>query len=57
MVGTGRRTIAWPRPPIRIAVLTFVHETVTFLQSDTTIDDYIHAGSPLAARRSPARRF
>jgi microcystin degradation protein MlrC len=37
-----------PRPPIRIAVLTFVHETVTFLRSDTTIDDYTYPGSPAA---------
>ena len=29
-----------PRPPIRIAVLQFVHETVTFLRSDTTIDGH-----------------
>jgi microcystin degradation protein MlrC len=36
------------RPPIRIAVLTFVHETVTFLRSDTTIDDYTYKGSPAA---------
>jgi hypothetical protein len=35
-----------PRPPFRIAVLQFVHETVTFLRSDTTIDDYTFAGSP-----------
>src|ERR1700677_2773905 len=37
-----------PRPPIRIAVLQFVHETVTFLRSDTTIDDYTYPGSPAA---------
>ena len=36
------------RPPIRIAVLQFVHETVTFLHSDTTIDDYTFPGSPAA---------
>jgi microcystin degradation protein MlrC len=36
------------RPAIRIAVLTFVHETVTFLHSDTTIDDFTYAGSPAA---------
>jgi microcystin degradation protein MlrC len=34
------------RPPIRIAILQFVHETVTFLGSDTTIDDYTWPGSP-----------
>jgi microcystin degradation protein MlrC len=32
--------------PIRIAVLHFAHETVTFLKNDTTLDDFIYAGSP-----------
>lgn len=32
--------------PIRIAVLTFTHETVTFLKFDTTIDDFTYEGSP-----------
>ena len=32
--------------PIRIAVLNFAHETVTFLPNDTTIDDFIYQGSP-----------
>src|SRR5712671_7224699 len=32
--------------PIRIAVLNFVHETVTFLPNDTTRDDFIYKGSP-----------
>ncbi len=32
--------------PIRIAVLTFSHETVTFLPYDTTIDDFTYEGSP-----------
>src|SRR5712691_11889542 len=31
---------------IRIAVLTFVHETVTFLPNDTALDDFVHDGSP-----------
>ncbi len=31
---------------IRIAVLNFVHETVTFLQSDTIEDDFTFPGSP-----------
>jgi microcystin degradation protein MlrC len=31
---------------IRIAVLHFSHETVTFLKNDTTIDDFIYPGSP-----------
>jgi microcystin degradation protein MlrC len=33
-------------PSIRIAVLHFSHETVTFLRNDTTIDDFIYPGSP-----------
>jgi microcystin degradation protein MlrC len=33
-------------PPIRIAVLHFQHETVTFLRNDTTIDDFVYPGSP-----------
>jgi len=32
--------------PIRIAVLNFAHETVTFLPNDTTRDDFIYEGSP-----------
>src|SRR2546428_2131117 len=31
---------------IRIAVLNFVHETVTFLPNNTTLDDFVHDGSP-----------
>jgi microcystin degradation protein MlrC len=31
---------------MRIAVLRFVHETVTFLESDTTLDDFVYEGSP-----------
>jgi microcystin degradation protein MlrC len=31
---------------IRIAVLNFVHETVTFLPNDTTLADFVHEGSP-----------
>src|ERR1700744_3052591 len=31
---------------IRIAVLHFAHETVTFLKNDTTLDDFIYQGSP-----------
>src|SRR6516162_8073648 len=34
------------RQPIRIAVLHFAHETVTFLSNDTTRDDFIYEGSP-----------
>jgi microcystin degradation protein MlrC len=36
------------RSPIRIAVLHFSHETVTFLKNDTTIDDFTYPGSPAA---------
>ena len=32
--------------PIRIAVLKFEHETVTFLPYDTTTEDFIYEGSP-----------
>jgi microcystin degradation protein MlrC len=32
--------------PIRIAVLNFAHETVTFLPNDTTLQDFIYQGSP-----------
>ena len=28
--------------PIRIAVMTFIHETVTFLPYDTVTDDFIY---------------
>src|SRR5471032_346845 len=35
-----------PSRPIRIAVLQFVHETVTFLKNDTTLDDFTYKGSP-----------
>jgi microcystin degradation protein MlrC len=31
---------------VRIAVLHFSHETVTFLQNDTTLEDFIYPGSP-----------
>jgi microcystin degradation protein MlrC len=34
------------RRPIRIAVLHFSHETVTFLKNDTTLADFIYPGSP-----------
>jgi microcystin degradation protein MlrC len=34
------------RSPIRIAVLHFQHETVTFLRNNTTIDDFVYPGSP-----------
>jgi microcystin degradation protein MlrC len=33
-------------PSIRIAVLHFAHETVTFLKNDTTLDDFVYPGSP-----------
>jgi microcystin degradation protein MlrC len=31
---------------MRIAVLHFIHETVTFLPNETTVDDFIYEGSP-----------
>ena len=34
------------RQPIRIAVLNFAHETVTFLPNDTTYEDFVYPGSP-----------
>jgi len=34
------------RQPIRIAVLNFAHETVTFLPNDTTYSDFVYQGSP-----------
>lgn len=33
-------------PTIRIAVLHFSHETVTFLPNETTLEDFIYPGSP-----------
>ena len=33
-------------PAIRIAVLHFSHETVTFLNNDTTLEDFLYPGSP-----------
>jgi microcystin degradation protein MlrC len=36
----------YSRSPIRIAVLHFSHETVTFLPNDTTLDDFVYPGSP-----------
>ena len=32
--------------PIRIAVMNFMHENVTFLPYDTVLDDFIYEGSP-----------
>jgi microcystin degradation protein MlrC len=32
--------------PVRIAVLQFMHETVTFLPYETTTEDFIYEGSP-----------
>jgi microcystin degradation protein MlrC len=34
------------KTPIRIAVLHFSHETVTFLANDSTLADFIYPGSP-----------
>lgn len=33
--------------PIRIAVLNFQNDTVTFLRNDTTVDDFVYPGSPV----------
>jgi microcystin degradation protein MlrC len=33
-------------PAIRIAVLHFAHETVTFLKNETTLQDFLYEGSP-----------
>jgi microcystin degradation protein MlrC len=41
-----RKEIRMVRRPIRVAVLHFAHETVTFLPNDTTLDDFIYKGSP-----------
>ena len=38
------------KPAIRIAVLHFAHETVTFLNNDTTLADFIYPGSPASGR-------
>jgi microcystin degradation protein MlrC len=37
------------RRRIRIAVLQFAHETVTFLPNDTTREDFIYPGSPASS--------
>ncbi len=34
------------KPPIRIGVLNFVHETVTFLRNDTRLEDFVYDGPP-----------
>src|SRR5262245_8506858 len=38
--------ISLTSPRIRIAVLHFSHETVTFLRNDTTLGDFVYPGSP-----------
>lgn len=45
---------------IRIAVLQFAHETVSFLPNETTLDDFIYSGSPAkgeALLRSDPRNY
>src|SRR5947207_11264075 len=37
---------AMNKAPIRIAVLHFSHETVSFLKNDTALADFIYPGSP-----------
>ncbi|MFO1079495.1 MAG: M81 family metallopeptidase [Reyranellaceae bacterium] len=39
------------RQPIRIAVLHFAHETVSFLPNDTTLEDFTYDGSPVGGER------
>lgn len=39
------------RPSIRIAVLHFAHETVSFLANDTTLEDFVYEGSPASGER------
>jgi microcystin degradation protein MlrC len=41
-----RKLAAVKSSPIRIAVLHFSHETVTFLSNDTTLEDFTYPGSP-----------
>ena len=38
---------------IRIAVLNFVHETVTFLPNDTALADFVHDAHWSGKRASP----
>src|SRR6476620_6416702 len=45
-VGHFKEQAAMNRSAIRIAVLHFSHETVTFLKNDTTLADFIYPGSP-----------
>jgi microcystin degradation protein MlrC len=45
-VGHFKEQAAMNRSAIRIAVLHFSHETVTFLKNETTLDDFIYPGSP-----------
>jgi hypothetical protein len=41
---------------MRIGVLHFSHETVTFLKNDTTLEDFIYPGSPTKGEPgSPAK--
>jgi len=41
---------------MRIGVLHFSHETVTFLKNDTTLEDFIYPGSPAKGEPgSPAK--
>jgi microcystin degradation protein MlrC len=42
----AQSTKASTTKPIRIAVLRFAHETVTFLPYDTTTEDFTYEGSP-----------
>jgi microcystin degradation protein MlrC len=44
--GTSQGRAAMNNPGIRIAVLHFSHETITFLKNETTLDDFIYPGDP-----------
>src|SRR5258708_17238697 len=44
--GQSGEQAAMNNASIRIGVLHFSHETVTFLKNDTTLDDFIYPGSP-----------
>ena len=50
--GRRRERVIMNKPSMRIAVLHFSHETVTFLPNDTTLEDFIYPG--LAGQRRGA---
>jgi microcystin degradation protein MlrC len=44
--GQGWEQAVMSKAAMRIGVLHFSHETVTFLKNDTTLEDFIYPGSP-----------